>query len=483
MKRIRPEWEVVLFERNRATDAFGFGVVFSDATLRAIDAADPLLSRALGDHGVHWDAIEVRAKGEASTFGGNGMAAIHRRVLLQILQEAAASAEVDLRFETTVSSLAELDGFDVVVAADGANSFVREQLLPQLGHHVETATAKFIWFGTTYMFDGLTFVHAKNEHGHFAVHAYPISDSISTFIVETDEDTWRRAGLDEFDVTAPPGPSDEKTRAYLTELFAPFIDGGELIGNSSRWANFRTRRTDSWHSGNVAFLGDAVHTAHFSVGSGTKMAMEDAIALAEALAESPDDLDSAFSRYEGARQPSVARIQEAARPSLAWWERFGEYYEAFDPWQFAFHFFSRSIAIDKLRQRDPRFVDIAEQSWLRANGAPVLHTPLEVAGRTLSGRRLVVRGRALVNPASGVEIGWDEGTVIEPGATAPVDDGTAFVLVRGGDEGHRIQLAEDIRLRRGVPTVIELDSASDAAVETLVLSGRVDAVAVKEGEA
>jgi 2-polyprenyl-6-methoxyphenol hydroxylase-like FAD-dependent oxidoreductase len=356
LKRSWPDADVVVLERNRAEDTFGFGVVFSDATLGAIDAADPVLQSALREHGVHWERIEVRLHGERLVCGGNGMAAVRRVTLLQLLQQSARDAGVELRFSTEVRQLAELDGCDVVVAADGANSVLRREAEDVFGASVETATAKFIWFGTRHVFDGLTFVHEKGPHGVFAAHAYPIGDGVSTFIVETDEPTWRRAGLDAFDVTQPPGPSDETSRAYLEDLFAEQIGGAPLLVNNSRWGNFRTLRTRRWHDGRVVLLGDAAHTAHFSVGSGTKMAMEDAVALAAALVASPGDVPAALDRYERERRPGVEKIQGAARPSLSWWEHFGRAYDAMSPPQFAFHFFSRSIPRAKIAQRDPAFV-------------------------------------------------------------------------------------------------------------------------------
>jgi anthraniloyl-CoA monooxygenase len=276
------------------------------------------------------------------------------------------------------------------VGADGANSSTREQLGEGLGHTAEMATAKFIWFGTSHIFKGMTFLHRKSEFGNFAVHGYPISDNLSTFIVETDEETWRKAGLDEFDVSQPPGPSDLKTQRFLEKLFAEDIAGEPLVANSSRWANFRTRRTRSWHQGNVVLLGDAVHTAHFSVGSGTKMAMEDAITLVREVAAHQDDLETAFTNYEAERQPQVAKIQNQARGGLSWWEHFARYYDSFDPAQFTFHFFSRSINIDKIRQRDAGFVEAVEEGWLARHGHAPLETPLDAGSATFTGRELAV---------------------------------------------------------------------------------------------
>lgn len=342
-KAADPGLEVTVFERNRADDTFGFGVVFSDATLAAIDDADPVLRDALAAHGVHWDVIEVRLKGERHRCAGMGMAAIARRTLLHLLQTRAAEVGVDVRFRTEVD-LGQLDGYDLVVAADGANSRIRTQLADAFRPSYEEASAKFVWFGTTYRFDGLTFLHERGPDGVFAVHGYPISPDVSTFIVETNDRSWRAAGLDEFDAAQPPGPSDAKSKDYLEKLFAEQIEGATLLTNNSRWGSFRTRRAGTWRTGNVALLGDAAHTAHFSVGSGTKMAMEDAVVLAASIGAHPDDLDAALGAYEVAARPSVDKIQGSARPSLSWWEHFGRYHDAFEPWQFTYHFLTRSIS-------------------------------------------------------------------------------------------------------------------------------------------
>ncbi|WP_205856208.1 FAD-dependent monooxygenase [Phytoactinopolyspora endophytica] len=404
VKQAHPSVEVTVFERNRPEDTFGFGVVFSDATLAGIHEADPVLRQGLAEHGHHWDRIEVRLKGERVRCGGNGMAAIHRKTLLTLLRRRAVEAGVDLRFQAEVpGDPGQLADYDLIVAADGANSQFRHRLADVLVPEVEVATAKFIWFGTTYMFDGLTFVHERGPHGVFAVHGYPISDDVSTFIVETDEQTWRTAGLDEFDVSQPPGASDEKSKQYLEKLFAAQIDGHELLANNSRWANFRTWRTHRWHAGNVVLLGDSAHTAHFSVGSGTKMAMEDAITLAHSLNEHPDDLATALGAYEAERHPAVEKIQGSARPSLSWWENFGRYHDAFEPLQFAFHFLSRSIGKAKLARRDPEFVDQVERAWLTAAGGLTGRADW-AEGSPGGGLRRVHQARSVCGPA-GLEPG------------------------------------------------------------------------------
>lgn len=482
-KQADPSVEVTVFERNRPEDTFGFGVVFSDATLAAIHEADPVLRTALAEDGRHWDDIEVRLKGERIRCGGNGMAAITRKTLLQLLHERAVEVGVDLRFSHEVpADPAELADYDLIVAADGANSRFRDRLADVLVPEVEVATAKFIWFGTNYLFDGLTFVHEHGPHGTFAVHGYPISDSVSTFIVETDEESWRRAGLDEFDTAQPPGPSDEKTRHYLEKLFAEQIDGHELLVNNSRWGNFRTRRARRWHSGNVVLLGDAAHTAHFSVGSGTKMAMEDAVALAASLHTHRDDLPAALEAYEAARRPSVEKIQGAARPSLSWWEHFGRYHDAFRPTQFAFHFISRSIGKDRIARRDPEFVDRVVRDWRVAHEG---HAPLDTPFMEFDGRRLTATDLAalrgedsrclwLTAPGGEAELAevHDQLTAALSGDVPP-----DLVSVQDGTPLTRSLLAEQARLVCGVPALIVEDSMDDDRAETLLLSGRADLVA------
>ena len=516
MRRADPSAEVTVYERNRADDTFGFGVVFSDRTLESIHAADPVLRRALNTRGRHWDEIEVRLKGERIRCGGNGMASIVRRTLLTLLQERALAAGASLRFSTSVG-LADLDGYDLVVAADGTGSRIRDSLNDELGAVTETAAAKFIWFGTDYLFSGLTFVHEHGPDGVFAVHGYPISDSVSTFIVETDEASWRRAGLDEFDTAQPPGPSDLASKAYLEKLFAKQIDGRRLLVNNSRWGSFRTRRTPRWHVLSprpVVFLGDAVHTAHFSVGSGTKMAMEDAVALAAALAGHPGDLAAALTAYEEAAQPPVRRIQDSARPSLSWWEHFGTYHNAFEPWQFAYHFLTRAMSDGRLTRRAPDFTAASHRAWEQAHGAPPLGTPFSAGGWSAPGRAI---GFAAADGQPTIAVGRDGQPLplLNDGSAAPgaawgalvpaphAEDGLpeaarrlaalarragadptdtarpVLAAVCGGTPLTRVRLCEEARLRLGLPALL-IDPALDRdQAVTVVLSGRADLVGVE----
>jgi 2-polyprenyl-6-methoxyphenol hydroxylase-like FAD-dependent oxidoreductase len=515
-----PDASIDVFERNQESDVFGFGVVFSDATLDNIDAVDPVLRETLDADGRHWDTISVRTARAAMSAGGNGMSAVHRRILLGAMRKRACDLGAQLHFSTevTVDELDARGDYDFIVAADGSNSSVRERFLDGLGHTVDEARVKFIWFGTTFQFDGLTFLHKQSEHGNFAVHGYPIGSGLSTFIVETDEPTWRRAGLDAFDVTTPPGPSDVETQRYLETLYADQIDGHKLVANNSRWANFRTRRTQRWYTRTqkgtpVVFLGDAVHTAHFSVGSGTKMAMEDAAVLAQAVAEHPGDIPTALAQFERIRRPEVAKIQDSAMPSLSWWDHFGEYCSAFEPWQFGFHFFSRAISAEKIRLRDPMFIAETEQDWQMKYGAAPLDTPLQVGTRMFGGRLLKMIGysKSRIGITDGTTVlsanGEDNGhsdDVALPLVTAPETDSTALdpgvravldrlcarqpaaVVVRGGTPLARVLCSEHVRLNHHVPTIIVDGPASvrtrravneQDCASTLILSGRADAVA------
>ncbi len=484
-KTSTPDLEITVFERNRADDTFVFGVVFSDATLAGIDARDPVLRDALAEHGRHWDEIEVRLKGERLRCGGNGMSAIARKTLLHALQQRARDAGVDLRFQTEVG-LDDVADYDLVVAADGANSRTRTQLADAFGPTEDVATAKFIWFGTSYMFSGLTFVHQRGPHGVFAVHGYPISKDVSTFIVETDEKSWRAAGLDEFDVTQPPGASDLKSKAYLEELFAEQIDGQPLLINNSRWGNFRTRRAGTWRHGNVALLGDAAHTAHFSVGSGTKMAMEDAIALADALQVHGHDVDAVLAAYEAAARPSVEKIQQSARPSLSWWEHFGRSHDALEPWQFAVHFLTRSLDVGRLGRRAPAFVESSRAAWKNRYGSDPLSTALDLGEATLQCRTVAIDdddGTGTTLRVEGLEAPVVQAPDEETGVAEVLErtrrqlrDGGPLVAVRGGTPLTRRLVSEDLRLGRHLRVLLVDDELTRDQAETEVLSGRADLV-------
>jgi anthraniloyl-CoA monooxygenase len=348
MKKADPRHHVRVIERNRPDDTFGFGVVFSDATMAGIAEADSEAYRGIARHLVHWDDIEVNYRGERISSTGHGFSGMSRHTLLRVLQEQACAAGVEVLFEREVTSLDAFANADLVVAADGANSTVRHLLRDRIRTTVDLRPNRFVWLGTTKPFPAFTFYFTRSEHGLWRVHAYQYAPGRSTFIVECREDTWKAAGMDRV--------TEEETAAFLEHLFADELDGHRLITNRSIWRQFPTIRSDPWSTGNMVLVGDAAHTAHFSVGSGTRMAMEDAVALRDALVESPD-VAAALRAYEARRRPQVESLQRAAQASLQWFED-TERYMSLEPIQFTFSLLTRSLRIthEDLRARDPQFL-------------------------------------------------------------------------------------------------------------------------------
>jgi anthraniloyl-CoA monooxygenase len=400
-KQRMPQHEIVVYERNAADATFGFGVVFSEQTLGGFAGADAQLQQQMADAGVSWTDIEVRRDDGAMRCGGHGFSAISRRRLLALMQARARAVGAQLHFEHEATA-EELSNADLVIACDGVNSALRDRYRDALEPSVSSGSARYIWFATPQRFDALTMIFVKNAHGTWGAHAYPFEDGASTFIIETDVDTWRRAGLDGTGDLAP-GDSDLVSKRYCEELFAHHLHGHSLMVNNSKWMQFRTLRCSSWHTENVVLLGDAAHTAHFSVGSGTKMAMEDALALADAI-EASDDIGESLLRYEAARRTSVEYIQAAARPSLIWWERFRHVIDR-DLEQFALHFFTRSpiVSRERLLARDRRFVRRVER-WAQAAGVSAdgpLSASVEVGGLRLPSR-VVASAPAEFDPLVGL---------------------------------------------------------------------------------
>ncbi|MFJ3922074.1 FAD-dependent monooxygenase [Streptomyces sp. NPDC090022] len=371
-KQLSPHWEVTVWERNAPDDTFGFGVVFSDETLDGIAQADPGVYAAMSAESARWSDIDVRYRGEVLTSGGHGFAALGRRRLLRILQERCAALGVDVRHRTQAPPVGELAAaYDLVVACDGVRSAGRAAYADTFGPDLDERHCRYMWLGTDKVFEAFTFIVEERDFGTVQVHAYPYDDTRSTFIVEIDEAAWRRAGLDVFaDRERPAGDSDEDSIRWCEELLAGHLDGHRLLPNNSRWIRFTTVRNRTWRHGNVVLLGDAAHTAHFSIGSGTKLAMEDALALAACLNEHPD-VPSALAAYEAERKPVVESTQRAAQASLEWFENVHRY-TGQHPRQFAFNLLTRSrrVTYDNLRARDARFTT-AVDSWHAAqSGMP-----------------------------------------------------------------------------------------------------------------
>lgn len=347
-KQATPGHRITVYERNRADDTFGFGVVFSENTMGFISEQDTKNYPEIMAASRRWDPFTVIHQGETVRCGRVGFSAIERRRLLNILQGRARAVGVDLRFESEVGQDAEPPRADLVVLADGVNSRQRTRREKGFGTSIEMGPTRFTWLGSTKAWDSLTFFFERNQDGAFGVHIYPYADDRSTFIVETDEESWLRAGMDRF--------TERDTIEYCERLFAHHLDGHRLLSNRSVWTQFKTVHNRRWSLDNLVLIGDAAHTAHFSVGSGTKMAMEDALSLSQQLGRLGGDVRSALSAFEEERRPRVEHIQRMAATSFDWWASFRHYVD-WKPHRFSFHLLTRSLfRYDTLKDRDPDFL-------------------------------------------------------------------------------------------------------------------------------
>jgi anthraniloyl-CoA monooxygenase len=403
LKKADSRHVIRVVERNRPYDTFGWGVVFSDQTLGNLATADPATARDIADSFNHWDDIDVHFKGRTITSGGHGFCGIGRKRLLNILQARCEALGVELIFEDEVTDdvvAARAFGADVVIASEGLNSRIRARYAGTFLPDVDVRRCRFVWLGTKQRFPAFTFAFAQTPHGWFQAHAYQYDADTSTFIVETPEETWRAAGLESM--------SQEEGIAFCERLFAQYLGGHALMSNvshlrgSANWIRFPRVVCPKWVHWNeldgkrvpVILVGDAAHTAHFSVGSGTKLALEDAIALAHALSD-PADLSAALSIYEADRAVEVLKIQNAARNSTDWFENV-ERYSAFEAEQFAYSLLTRSqrISHENLRLRDRGFV-IGMEAWYAehagadAKAVPPMFTPFTLRGVTLRNRVVV----------------------------------------------------------------------------------------------
>ncbi|MCW8378221.1 bifunctional salicylyl-CoA 5-hydroxylase/oxidoreductase [Streptomyces justiciae] len=380
LKRRDPAREVTVWERNAPDDTFGFGVVLSDETLGGIEHADPVVYEALQQHFIRWDDIDIVHRGTRHTSGGHGFAALGRKRLLEILHARCHDLGVDLRFRTEAPpDLAETH--DLVIAADGVNSSTREAHRQTFRPQITTHRCRYIWLAADFAFEAFRFEIAETEHGVMQLHGYPYAPDASTVIVEMREEVWRAAGFAELDTQ---GSLDR-----CAKIFTDALGGRPLRSNNSAWTTFRTVVNAHWSHGNTVLLGDAAHTAHFSIGSGTKLAVEDALALAACLEEQPD-LPTALQAYEDERKPVVASTQRAARASLEWFEDLGRYLDQ-PPRQFAFNLLTRSrrVTHDNLRLRDAHFTGAVEREFGCPPGTPPMFTPFRLRGLTLRNRVVV----------------------------------------------------------------------------------------------
>ncbi len=395
MRRVAPDAEITVFERNRAQDAFGFGVVFSDETLTVFEHADPPSYHELTARFTRWTDIDIHHRGGRTRSGGHGFSALGRRELLDILQRRATSLGVEIRFETEAPALEELAGADLVVGADGAASAVRAGRAAELEPSLDTRHCRYMWLGTDLVYDAFKFFIEETPYGVFQAHAYPYDSEMSTFIVETGPQTWRAAGLDRM-TPGPlaPGVSDQASVEFCRELFSDALEGHALVANNSKWLRFVTVRNARWHADNVVLLGDAAHTAHFSIGSGTKLAMEDAVALAWSFkTRGLADVGRVLAEYEAERRPVVESTQRAAQASLEWFEGIGRYVSQ-ERLQFAFNLLTRSrrVTYDNLRLRDAAFMDSVDERFAASEGfseRPPMFAPLRLRGLSLPNRVVV----------------------------------------------------------------------------------------------
>jgi anthraniloyl-CoA monooxygenase len=398
MKLRDPSHDIIVFERNAPGVTFGWGVVFSDLTVENITANDPISAKTITEEFAHWDDIDVHFGGETITSSGHGFIGIGRKRLLEILQDRARELGVTIEFNAECDPAdPKWRDYDLIIASDGINSRFRDAYADAFGVDVDVRANKFVWLGTSKVFDAFTFAFEETEHGWIWAHAYRFAPDCSTFIVECSEETWRNVGFDKMD--------QAEAIAVCEKLFAKYLDGHSLMTNaahlrgSAAWLNFRRIKCERWSTGNVILLGDAAHTAHFSVGSGTKLALEDAIKLADVLNRPGLSLEAAMDEYVAERNLEVLKLQNSARNSTEWFETL-ERYTHFEPLQFAYSLLTRSqrISHENLRLRDREWLEGVERwFWKRATEgksnktAPPMFAPFKM-------REMIVENRVTVSP-------------------------------------------------------------------------------------
>ncbi|HLB93014.1 MAG TPA: bifunctional salicylyl-CoA 5-hydroxylase/oxidoreductase [Terriglobales bacterium] len=393
VKKAQPDWEVTVVERNRADSTFGWGVVFSDKTMTGFQQADAETHALITQAFRHWDDIDVFFKGQKLTSSGHGFCGIARMKLLQILQQRAAALGVKLIYQTEVTdSDAYAAEYDLVVASDGASSVTRRKYDSIFKPNVQVRKNRFIWLGTKKKLDAFTFDFRETSAGWFNLHAYRFDEDWSTFIVETPEETWCKSGLDQMETL--------QSIAFCEQLFAERLDGNSLVSNAKHlsgpavWLKFQRILCEKWHHNNIVLIGDAAHTAHFAIGSGTKLAMEDAIALARVLGEENSDIPTGLRRYQQEREIEALKLQNAARNRMEWFEQVAHYVHL-DPVQFTYSLLtgSQRIGHANLKVRDADYVEQVE-TWFASrcgidHAVPPMFTPFTTRGLTLKNRVIV----------------------------------------------------------------------------------------------
>lgn len=355
MKQQDADHDITIYERNAPGNTFGWGVVFSDRTLSYLKDHDRPSHDAITKRFQTWPNVDIVHRGQKVTILGNNFSGIARIDLLDVLQRRCLELGVRLCFQKNIDNPVPLTACDLLVGADGVASGIKKAYAQFFEPTLDECSNRYIWYGTPQLFHGLTLTFRPSEAGLFIAHSYKFSPERSTFIVECDPQTWDNAGMN--------GHSDEETRAYLAQVFQDDLNGQPLLSNASRWLRFGVAKNRRWHHENVVLLGDALHTVHFSIGSGTKLALEDAIALAQSFKKHSHQVTAAFMTFESERRPMVEKFQEASLESLRWFENAAEHAHL-DPLAFAFRVMTRSgrVDLESLRRRDPAFMAAYEQS-------------------------------------------------------------------------------------------------------------------------
>jgi anthraniloyl-CoA monooxygenase len=407
LKKALPRVKVEVHERNRPDDTFGWGVVFSDKSMSGFEVADPQSHAVIVENFYHWDAVDVHFRGQRIRSNGHGFCGIGRKRLLNIFQERARAIGVEQHFQSEIGELDEFRDADLVIAADGVNSKIRAQHASVFQPHIDVRKCRFIWLGTYHKFPAFTFAFEETEHGWFQIHAYQFSEDVSTVIVETREETWRAHGLDRYDA--------DQSIAFCETLFGKYFGDSPLMSNAahlrgSAWLNFNRVLCGRWHHGNVVLIGDAAHTAHFGIGSGTKLAMEDAISLVQRVAHE-SDVPAGLEAYQAERSLEALKLQSAARNRMEWFENVVRYVNL-EPRQFAYALLtgSQRIGHANLKLRDPDFVHkyegwLAERSGMGEMARPPMFLPFAIAGMQLA-NRVVVSPMAQYKAVDGVPNDW-----------------------------------------------------------------------------
>lgn len=406
-KKAWPAWDITVYERNQADDTFGFGVVFSDQTMGNFERYDPEVHNAIVRNFAYWDDIEIHFKGEVERIGGNGFCGCSRQTLLRLMQERAAFLGVKMSFQDNITDLSQFADSDLIVAADGINSQIRAQREDRFQPSVDLRPNHFAWMGSTKPFDAFTFFFRETEHGVFIAHCYQYEPGRSTWVIETDPETFEKSGVGRM--------SEEESARFIEGVFAEELDGHPLITNRSMWRNFPMIRNARWVDENIVLLGDAKSTAHFSIGSGTKLAMEDAIALFEAFRKHAE-VPAALASFERDRREDVEKTQHAADVSLVWFEHINRFWD-YDATKFAFGLMTRSKAItyENLALRAPDFVarvtaEFADEQAkkglpIRGTDTPPMFQPYRLRGMELA-NRVVLSPMCTYSATDGVPNDW-----------------------------------------------------------------------------